>query len=63
MGQAKTERSLGIVPRLLTMSFLWHPQRDSNPCRHLESPVTSPHGVLSSAWPLVGDLLIRTETR
>jgi hypothetical protein len=26
-----------VSPRLLDRSFLWHPQRDSNPCRHLET--------------------------
>jgi hypothetical protein len=41
----------------------WHPQRDSNPCRHLERPVTGPHRVLSSACAQVGDLLLRTELR
>ena len=28
----------------LTWAFLWHPQRDSNPCRHLERAQTDPHG-------------------
>jgi hypothetical protein len=38
---------LGLCRWSLTRSFLWHPQRDSNPCRHLERAQASPHG---GAW-------------
>jgi hypothetical protein len=47
----------------LTWAFAWHPQRDSNPCRHLERAAIAPHRVLSSACGLVADLLLRTQSR
>ena len=34
-------------PRSVTWAYLWHPQRDSNPHRHLERAQASPHG---GAW-------------
>jgi transposase len=36
-GLRRSSRRAHAVSRPLTWVFLWHPQRDSNPCRHLES--------------------------
>ena len=61
MARRKSEEALGDCEGLLTSHFMWHPQRDSNPCRQLERAVIGPHGVLSSPCALVSDLLLRTE--
>ena len=60
-GTPENDEGPGLDPGPITCHFCWHPQRDSNPCRHLESLVTGPHGVLSSACAQVGDLLLFTK--
>jgi hypothetical protein len=48
-GRAMTNKAPALLPGPLTWLFFWHPQRDSNPCRHLERAQTVPHGGLWSA--------------
>jgi hypothetical protein len=47
MVRVRTNKAPGQNPGPLTWFFFWHPQRDSNPCRHLERAQASPHG---GAW-------------
>ena len=47
---ARNAKAPAVSPGPLTCLFCWHPQRDSNPCRHLERAPIDPHRVLSSAY-------------
>ena len=40
VARRRTGKALDICQGPLSRSFLWHPQRDSNPCRHLERVVS-----------------------
>ena len=58
MARQRTQEALGVCRGPLTRSFLWHPQRDSKPCRHLESAQTfrmaspGPHRPTSEPSPI-----------
>jgi hypothetical protein len=39
----RTTKAPAGLPGPLTWFLFWHPQRDSNPCRHLERAQTVPH--------------------
>jgi len=50
VARRRTTKAPAGLPGPLNWSLFWHPQRDSNPCRHLERAQTNPHSGLWPPW-------------